>query len=39
MKNVHILPTDKAPIKGDLLLRHLWKGNPRLECISWWKLL
>ena len=37
MKNIHILPTDKAPIKGDLLLRHLWKGNPRLECISWWR--
>jgi len=37
MKNIHIVSTDKAPIKGDLLLRHLWKGNPRLECISWWR--
>ena len=27
MKNIHILPTDKEPIKGDLLLRHLWKGT------------
>jgi hypothetical protein len=22
MKNIHVLPTDKEPIKGDLLLRH-----------------
>jgi hypothetical protein len=36
MKNLHIIPTDKPPIKGDLLLRHLWKGKPN-ECISWWR--
>jgi hypothetical protein len=36
MKNIHVLPTDKKPIKGDLLLRHLWKGEPN-ECISWWR--
>jgi hypothetical protein len=36
MKNLHVLPTDKKPIKGDLLLRHLWKGEPN-ECISWWR--
>ncbi len=36
MKNLHIIPTDKLPIKGDLLLRHLWKSKPN-ECISWWR--
>jgi hypothetical protein len=36
MKNLHILQTDKPPIKGDLLLRHIWKGKPN-ECISWWR--
>ena len=36
MKNIHVLQTDKDPIKGDLLLRHLWKGTS-LECISWWR--
>jgi hypothetical protein len=36
MKNIHVLPTDKKPIKGDLLLRHLWKGEAN-ECISWWR--
>ena len=36
MKNLHVLPTDKKPIKGDLLLRHLWKNEPN-ECISWWR--
>ena len=36
MKNIHVLQTDKAPIKGDILLRHLWKGTS-LECISWWR--
>ena len=34
MKNIHILPTDKEPVKGDLLLRHIWKDTPN-ECISW----
>jgi hypothetical protein len=37
MKNIHILPTDKEPVKGDLLLRHIWKNNPKLECKSWWR--
>jgi hypothetical protein len=36
MKNIHVFPTNKEPIKGDLLLRHLWKGEPN-ECISWWR--
>ncbi len=36
MKNIHVLPTDKNPIKGDLLLRHLWRGTSN-ECISWWR--
>jgi hypothetical protein len=36
MKNIHVLPTDKEPVKGDLLLRHIWKGEPN-ECISWWR--
>ena len=36
MKNVHVLPIDKEPIKGDLLLRHLWKETSN-ECISWWR--
>ena len=36
MKNIHVLSTDKEPVKGDLLLRHLWKENSN-ECISWWR--
>jgi hypothetical protein len=36
MKNIHVLPIDKEPIKGDLLLRHIWKGTSN-ECISWWR--
>lgn len=36
MKNIHVIPTGKEPVKGDLLLRHLWKGTP-IECISWWR--
>jgi hypothetical protein len=36
MKNIHVIPTDKEPVKGDLLLRHIWKGEPN-ECISWWR--
>ena len=36
MKNIQVLPTDKEPVKGDLLLRHLWKGTSN-ECISWWR--
>jgi hypothetical protein len=36
MKNLHVIPVDKEPVKGDLLLRHIWKGEPN-ECISWWR--
>ncbi len=35
-KNIHVLPTDKEPVKGDLLLRHIWKDTSN-ECISWWR--
>ena len=31
-----MLSTDKKPIKGDILLRHLWKGTPN-ECRSLWQ--
>jgi len=34
-KNVWLLPTEKQPIKGDLILRHIWKGTPN-ECRSLW---
>jgi hypothetical protein len=37
MKNLHVLPTDREPIKGGLMLRHVWKNNSKLECISWWR--
>jgi hypothetical protein len=36
MKNIHVIPVDKEPVKGDLLLRHIWKGESN-ECISWWR--
>jgi hypothetical protein len=36
MKNIYIIETNKEPIKGDLLLRHIWKGKSN-ECISWWR--
>jgi hypothetical protein len=36
MKNVITVATDREPIKGDLLLRHLWKGTSN-ECKSWWR--
>lgn len=35
MKNVITVPTDRELIKGDLLLRHLWKGTSN-EC-KWWR--
>jgi hypothetical protein len=35
MNNIITIPTDREPIKGDLLLRHLWKGTSN-ECKSWW---
>jgi hypothetical protein len=37
MKNLFILPTDKEPVKGDLLLRHIFKNDSKLECKSWWR--
>ena len=30
------LKTEKSPERGDILLRHLWKDNPKLECKSLW---
>ena len=37
MKNIFVLPSKQTPIKGDLLLRHIWKKHPQYECISWWR--
>lgn len=37
MKNIFVLPSRQTPIKGDLLLRHIWKKHPQFECISWWR--
>jgi hypothetical protein len=37
MKNIFVLPSRQTPIKGDLLLRHIWKKHPQYECISWWR--
>jgi len=36
MRNVHVIPSNREPVKGDLLLRHIWKNDPN-ECISWWR--
>jgi hypothetical protein len=36
MKNLHIIPENREPVRGDILLRHLWKNDPK-ECISWWR--
>lgn len=36
MRNIHTMETSREPIKGDILLRHIWKNNPN-ECISWWR--
>lgn len=36
MRNIHTMKTSREPIKGDILLRHIWKNNPN-ECISWWR--
>ena len=36
MSNIHTMKTSREPIKGDILLRHIWKNNPN-ECISWWR--
>lgn len=32
-----MLPNNNIPIKGDLLLRHLWKNTPKLKCNSLWQ--
>jgi hypothetical protein len=35
---VVMLPSNKeTPTEGDLLLRHLWKNDPELECRSLWQ--
>lgn len=34
---VIMLPTNKEPIKGSLLLRHIWKGDPKLESNTLWQ--
>jgi len=36
MRNVHVIPADREPVRGDVLLRHIWKNSPN-ECISWWR--
>ena len=36
MANIHVIPANRQPVKGDILLRHLWK-NQQNECISWWR--
>ena len=36
MRNIHTIRTNREPIKGDILLRHIWKNQPN-ECISWWR--
>lgn len=35
--NVHLLAAKGHPEPGDLLLRHIWKNRPNLECISLWR--
>ena len=32
-----VLESSNNPIKGDLILRHVWKKDPKLECISLWR--
>jgi hypothetical protein len=34
---VIMLPTSEKPKLGNLLLRHLWKDDPKLECKSLWQ--
>jgi hypothetical protein len=36
MRNIHSIKANREPVKGDILLRHIWKNNPN-ECISWWR--
>ena len=33
---VIMLPTNEKPIKGQILRRHIWKEDPKLECDSLW---
>ena len=35
-KNLWLIHTKQDPIKGQLLLRHIWKGTPN-ECFSLWR--
>jgi len=35
-KNIWLIPIKEEPIKGDLLLRHIWKGTEH-ECRSLWQ--
>jgi hypothetical protein len=35
-KNIWLIHTKQDPIKGQLLLRHIWKGTPN-ECRSLWR--
>lgn len=35
-KNIWLINTKQQPIKGQLLLRHIWKGTPN-ECFSLWR--
>jgi len=36
MRNIHTMKAYREPVKGDILLRHIWKNQPN-ECISWWR--
>lgn len=33
----HVLPTEDKLVEGMLLKRHLWGGNPKMECLSFWQ--
>lgn len=32
-----MLPSNHKPVEGDLILRHIWKNDPILECKSLWR--
>lgn len=32
-----LVPTNKEPVDGNLLIRHLWKNDPKLECNTLWE--
>lgn len=34
---VVLIPTEEKPTVGTILLRHIWKNNPKLECRSIWQ--